>query len=224
MGAQPQSPTASTANATGMDASSPVAGPAPVAHVPVPAFDRSMGVLLSNEESKAKEAVILLLKIISNIIDHPLEEKYRKIKCTSKAFSTKLGALRGGNACIEALGFVVMGEEWVLAPSASAWDTLLACQAKLDRFMARFLEIQGQAAASIASATSDETSSSSGGASASAEAMPIGEPQVPGQDEVMNQAMQLMLRTMMMNAGGSGMGVDAQDGACASGGEKVSSS
>jgi len=108
--------------------------------VPVPAFDQGMLELLSNPESAAKEAVILLLKVITNIVDHPMEEKYRKLKSSNAAFSKKIGSLRGGSACMIAVGFLLVGEEWVLQPSAEAWDVLLACQAKLDRFMSRCLE------------------------------------------------------------------------------------
>lgn len=110
--------------------------------VPVPAFDGAMMQLLSNEENSAKEAVVLLLKIISNIIKNPMEEKYRKVKNSNAAFQKKIISLHGGVVCISVLGFQLIGDEWVLIPTSDAWNTLLACQAKLDKFMARYLEVQ----------------------------------------------------------------------------------
>ena len=188
------------------------------AYVPVPAFDRSMSELLSNEESKAKEAVILLLKIISNIIEHPMEEKYRKILCSSKAFFNKVGSLRGGSACMEALGFTVVGEHWVLTPTASAWEVLIASQAKLDRFMARYIEVQRQPDSDLTQANTAISTPPSdlpgGGTTTSlgrAQAGDSSNAQVQGQDEALNQAMQLMLRTMM-NATATSSDAESGDG------------
>ena len=41
---------------------------------------------------------------------------------------------------MSAMGFNLSGEEYVLTPSAQAWEVLIACQSKLDRFMARYIE------------------------------------------------------------------------------------
>jgi hypothetical protein len=91
--------------------------------------------LLENpDENIILNAVTLLLKIISNILSNPNEEKYRKISKVNAAFSKRLGALTGGSSCMEALGFILQGDDWVLVPSGEAWENLLACKKKLEKF------------------------------------------------------------------------------------------
>ena len=105
--------------------------------ISVPHFDRAMNELLSNEEAVAKDAVGILHKIVSNIVRNSSEEKYRKVKSTNASFQKKLGLAPGGISCMAAVGFTMVGDEWVLYPSAEAWDILVCCQQKLDRFMSR---------------------------------------------------------------------------------------
>lgn len=194
-------------------AASAAASAAPT-YVPVPAFDEGMHMLLGNEETKAKDAIILLLKIISNIIDKPMEEKYRKVKATSKAF-TKLD-IAGGKECILAMGFNLVGEEYVLTPSAQAWEVLISCQAKLDRFMAKYIEVQDEQPSSASGSgeeralpTSQQASGGGGPASTSSVTQSDG--------GAMAAAMQLMLSAMINNTasqqgGGTGTGTDSQEG------------
>ena len=183
-------------------------------YISVPAFDQGMHMLLGNEEAKAKDAIILLLKIISNIIDKPMEEKYRKVKATSKAF-TKLD-VAGGKECILAMGFNLMGDDYVLTPSAQAWEVLISCQAKLDRFMSRYLEVQEQQPNSAASANIGEEKAlpqnqqaTGGGGLASTSNVPHSD------EEAMNAAMQLMLSAMIntsQQGGTSSTSTDGQEG------------
>ena len=97
-------------------------------------FDAAMGELLQHPDVIVQSAVTVLLKIATNVAMHPMEEKYRRLNRTNAAFSKKLGDLNGGNNCMMALGFHLERDEWVLIPSADAWDNLMACKTKLERF------------------------------------------------------------------------------------------
>jgi ubiquilin len=88
----------------------------------------------SNSEEVVRGAVGLLVKVAANIIAHPMEEKYRRIKASSAALSSKVLAAQGGADCLRALGFSEEGEEWVLHPSAERWETLVAARSKLEAF------------------------------------------------------------------------------------------
>jgi hypothetical protein len=107
--------------------------------IPTP-FDRAILVLFNNSEELVQPAVSILSKITSNIISHPNEEKYRKINKNNAAFSKKLGNINGGEGCLLALGFQIQGDEWVLVPSASAWDNLVNCQGKITRFATKLTD------------------------------------------------------------------------------------
>ena len=209
---------------TAKAATTSVASPAPStattatapSFVPVPAFDQGMYMLLSNEEAQAKEAIILLLKIISNVIDKPLEEKYRKVKASSKAF-TKL-EIKGGKECMSAMGFNLSGEEYVLTPSAQAWEVLIACQSKLDRFMARYIETkEKESGASTTTTTTTDTATGDGGNGSDEKKSS------PQDEQAMAAAMQLMLSAMMsQQQGQTGQVNNADSGG--GGGRKVESS
>lgn len=46
-----------------------------------------------------------LLTFVGNVIDHPQEEKYRRVKMSNPGFRSKLGCRVGGKECMAALGF-----------------------------------------------------------------------------------------------------------------------
>lgn len=67
--------------------------------------------------------------MIENIITHPQEPKYQKIKKSNAVFNRKLGGVAGGEACILAAGFTEDGEgSYVLTATAEAWDHINACR------------------------------------------------------------------------------------------------
>lgn len=101
-------------------------------------FDNAMFELLRcPDESAVEAAVTLLLKIVSNIISHPLDDKYRRLNRSNLAFSKKIGSLNGGSASMLALGFQLIGEDWVLVPNSEAWNNIVSCHKKLERFLQR---------------------------------------------------------------------------------------
>ena len=124
-------------------------------------FDMAMHALLANEEEKVKAAVGLLVKIANNIVANPMEDKFRKMKSTSTTFTSKLGALPGGTGVMAALGFTLVGEEWILIPSEQAWDNLVACHAKLQQFNTKLQgtmpSVSAATTATTATATATDT-------------------------------------------------------------------
>lgn len=100
-------------------------------------FDRAMLLLLGNDEATVTNAVSTLLKIVNNIIQSPMEEKFRKVSNKNAAFSKKVGTVPGGPQCMTALGFTLRGDDWILEPHPELWDNLLLCQSKAERFMQR---------------------------------------------------------------------------------------
>jgi len=89
----------------------------------------------SYSASDYKTALTTLSKLLSNVIQNPMEEKYRKVKNTNAAFQKRLGRLNGANDAILSIGFTAGGggEEYVLLPSPDAWPKLLASKSTLDQ-------------------------------------------------------------------------------------------
>merc|ERR1719343_912123 len=83
---------------------------------------------LLKTSSDPKTAINTLLKIISNITSHPMEEKYRTIKSTNAAFQRKVGGIPGGKECMKAMGFELVNEEYKLNATAEAWTKLVECK------------------------------------------------------------------------------------------------
>merc|ERR1719413_12633 len=83
---------------------------------------------LLKTSSDPKTAINTLLKIISNITSHPMEEKYRTIKSTNAAFQRKVGGIPGGKECMKAMGFELVNEEDKLNATAEAWTKLVECK------------------------------------------------------------------------------------------------
>ena len=81
-------------------------------------------------------ALSTLAKILANIAEHPMEEKYRKVKQQNVAFAKRLGGLNGGDAAMRAVGFVLEQQEGVpvyqLHASPEAWPKLMAAKATID--------------------------------------------------------------------------------------------
>ena len=87
----------------------------------------------SYSASDYKTALTTLSKLLSNVIQNPMEDKYRKVKNTNAAFQKRLGRLNGANDAILSIGFTSVGEEYVLQPSPDAWPKLLASKSTLDQ-------------------------------------------------------------------------------------------
>jgi hypothetical protein len=100
-------------------------------------MDAAMSILLSSPTEVVEAAVATMLKVTTNIINNPLEEKYRRIPQTNANFNAKLGSVTGGRQLMQAVGFETRGDAWVLVPSADKWPVLVACHQKLLAFSER---------------------------------------------------------------------------------------
>jgi hypothetical protein len=84
----------------------------------------------NNPPSIYSTGVTTLEKVLKNIIDNPMEEKYRQVKKQNAAFNKRLGGLIGGHDCMLATGFTVgndtiSGEEvYKLQATAQKWTYL----------------------------------------------------------------------------------------------------
>jgi PUB domain. len=102
----------------------------------------SLGRIKSHHSaSEYKTALDTLTKLLSNVIQNPMEEKYRKVKKSNAVFHKRLGRLTGGTEILLAIGFRAVageadadnGEEYyVLTPSPDAWPKLLQSKETID--------------------------------------------------------------------------------------------
>ncbi|KAK1935746.1 Ubiquilin-1 [Phytophthora citrophthora] len=79
-------------------------------------------------------AVRTLQKICSNIVGHPNEEKYRKLRVDNAALKAKLFDRIRGQDSVKVVGFQdgVMAGHLVLVPTPEKWENLVACKAVMD--------------------------------------------------------------------------------------------
>jgi len=106
-------------------------------------MDSAMGRLIDeNSQEQVSMAVETALKITTNIVSHPLEEKYRRLPSTNANLNNKLLGVAGGRDLLSAVGFNLTpdGSAWQLEPSADRWETLNACHKKLSAFCKKLSE------------------------------------------------------------------------------------
>lgn len=79
-------------------------------------------------------AVRTLQTICANIVDHPREEKYRKLRMDNAVLKGKLFDRTRGQESVKLLGFQdgVQAGHLVLLPTPEKWENLLACRAVVD--------------------------------------------------------------------------------------------
>ncbi|ETN19990.1 hypothetical protein PPTG_03091 [Phytophthora nicotianae INRA-310] len=79
-------------------------------------------------------AVRTLQKICANIVGHPNEEKYRKLRVDNAALKAKLFDRTRGQDSVKLLGFQdgVQAGHLVLVPTPEKWENLVACKAVVD--------------------------------------------------------------------------------------------
>ncbi|XP_069142656.1 UBX domain-containing protein 6-like [Argopecten irradians] len=85
---------------------------------------------LNKDKEKVRIGIETLVKILTNIIANPGEEKFRKIRLTTKAFTEKIEPLRGSDEFLQAAGFHMMSqlvneteENFYVMDEAMAQDT-----------------------------------------------------------------------------------------------------
>eukprot|EP00978_Attheya_sp_CCMP212_P004982 scaffold10995_cov40-Attheya_sp.AAC.1 len=149
---KPQAPSLSASTASVPPAASAAAGasvsvassPAPTPVVaPAVSTGPSQGAVAealrtlqgSNSVTVYSTALQTVTKMVTNILEHATEDKYRKIRRSNAAVQRKLTGLTGGHALLLALGFVVQtvenDEYYVLVASADAWTHLVSSKAQI---------------------------------------------------------------------------------------------
>ncbi|TMW59745.1 hypothetical protein Poli38472_004814 [Pythium oligandrum] len=119
------------------------AAPAPVAASAPPNPNNGPTLLqgyLQQMRSEAGFDVALqtLQKICENIVSHPTEDKYRKLRVGNAALKARLFDRSRGMDCVRILGFQEGVEEGhvVLVPNAERWENLVACKRVIDQLAA----------------------------------------------------------------------------------------
>ena len=155
----PPSPSLSSSTSSISSQPSPAAG-----SYPVPYFDQAMRLFLTHNshEENVRNCLSTISKILSNIIDHPHDEKYRRIKNTNPHFQKKVGSQEGSQQLLQSLGFNLQGEEWILYPNAETWNTIVSCQQKLQKFLEKLTSSATIASPPSSSSPSSSASSSKG--------------------------------------------------------------
>ena len=138
--------TGSASSASGVATPTPSASAAPVATRSTttastgPSSDpveRGIALMLIRaSKEQALLALKTLTKVCSNIKDHPMEDKYRRLKIANQAFQTRVTKVPGGLDILRALGFRVVTEGenagcYILTPSAELWNVLVSAQEKI---------------------------------------------------------------------------------------------
>ena len=101
----------------------------------------------TNNPATYQTALSTASKLLNNIIQNPMEEKYRSIKKSNAAFNKRLGGVSGGEALLLAAGFVVEDNVFVLRPSEEAWPKLVEAGEVVGRSLR-----EAEAAATVPSA------------------------------------------------------------------------
>ena len=95
---------------------------------------------MKNNHTNAEYTTALntISKLLSNIMNNPMEEKYRNVKRTNAAFTKRLGRLHHSHEAMTSIGFVTTSttdnnqDGYALVPNADAWPKLTACKQIID--------------------------------------------------------------------------------------------
>ncbi|DAZ93713.1 TPA: hypothetical protein N0F65_009639 [Lagenidium giganteum] len=112
--APPPAPAAAAAPGAG---AAPFLNPGAAITQPQEASNAAVYVLLRQEPAKAITACETMLKMLSNILTQPCEDKFRKIRLSNASIQTKLVAVPGAVELLKEAGFVqtaVDGDEFLI--------------------------------------------------------------------------------------------------------------
>lgn len=81
-------------------------------------LEEELNILVHTNQFSSKEELFQTLntlnKILTNIQEHPSEEKYKKVSLTSQTFSQKIGRYKGGKEFLLRAGFIENQEQSIL--------------------------------------------------------------------------------------------------------------
>ena len=111
---------------------SPVTSPAPAAAAaPTTATTPLAASIARAEASGGVDVLRTLHRILSNIVQHPTEAKYRQLKTTNAAFQRKCLNHDGARDVLVAAGFVENDGVLIMTPSAQAYPVLTGAERAL---------------------------------------------------------------------------------------------
>eukprot|EP00970_Alexandrium_tamarense_P002219 scaffold316_cov188-Alexandrium_tamarense.AAC.11 len=159
----------------------------------------------NNNSETYRTALATADKLLSNIISHPMEEKYRSIKKSNPAFHKRLGGVSGGEALLLASGFVVESgggvESYVLRPSADAWPRLVAAGEEIQRVLteANATSASSPSAAYDNNNNNNNAATSGGGAGGMSNLFPGGIPSNAMGGSLGGPGMEAAMQSMLSN-------------------------
>ena len=133
----------------------------------------------SNAMTIYAKCVKTLQKVLVNIIDHPLEEKYRTIKVNNAAFQKHFHHVHNSTTVLLACGFRWIHPDepenaaYTMNASPEQWPTLLQSKATIDRAVQQSTVTASSITASAAAATGPFGNSSSSSSSGNAFPFPF---------------------------------------------------
>lgn len=147
-----QAPSAATAAGSSVTMQGQAQAPAVTAASSGNSIEASLRNLRSsNPPATYLTAITTLDKVLSNIVAHPMEEKYRRVKKANAAFSKRLGSVPGGAEAILACGFnseTQDGEEvFMMEANAGKWPELMKAKADVEKAVQEAKSAANQASA-----------------------------------------------------------------------------
>ncbi|KAL1510904.1 hypothetical protein AB1Y20_005735 [Prymnesium parvum] len=110
-----------------------------------PSLEEATAILLKNEEPAGfRMTTETLFKIVQNVLQHPGDEAFRRLKRSSKTFETKIAPAKGGVRFLRAVGFCEEGEgeEASLVLRAPEEARLLEAKAALKECVKQYALLQ----------------------------------------------------------------------------------
>jgi len=92
------------------------------------AIDATLQILLTNSDVDFNPCVATLSKLVSNILNNPSEDKFRKVPLSSQALQTKVWRVKGAREFLESVGWRKEGDHLVFPVDASLLDLEMARQ------------------------------------------------------------------------------------------------
>ncbi|CAG9332083.1 unnamed protein product [Blepharisma stoltei] len=88
-------------------------------------YHRLQQLIQENGPNNAQNGILILIKLLQNISEHPEEAKFRSIKKTNKAIQTKLLSLRNINDILYLIGYRDNGPDYEFSSAVEILDIAL---------------------------------------------------------------------------------------------------
>lgn len=91
----------------------------------------------NNTPASIEEALKILLRLLDNVINDPISEKYRKIRIENKIIKEKLLSVHGVAELLSEIGFILQGDHYSLPPNVLV-AKLRDIRSGIDNFLKSF--------------------------------------------------------------------------------------